>query len=130
MEDKFNGIRRRQLQDKYEFLRAGPIQQDLMAFGFECSDGWLPILEELFEKIDEVVKRDNLENFKVVQVKEKFGGLCVYVHNSNEEIQSLIRDAEKRASQTCEKCGKPGGLREINGWYRTVCEECYRRFLR
>jgi len=39
-----NVARRRQLQDRYAFLGATSIQEGLMAFGFECGDGWLPIL--------------------------------------------------------------------------------------
>ncbi|MDA8215926.1 MAG: hypothetical protein M0Z64_11725 [Nitrospiraceae bacterium] len=117
--------RRRALQNKYEFLKAKSIQEDLMAFGFECGDGWVPILEELFAKIDEVVKRDKIENFKVVQVKEKFGGLRVYTHNGNDEIQNLIREAEKVAGMTCEDCGQLGINREVNGWWRTQCDRCH-----
>jgi ribosomal protein L37AE/L43A len=117
--------KRRALQNKYEFLKAKSIQEDLMAFGFECSDGWLPILEELFAKIDEVVKRDKVEGFKVVQVKEKFGMLRVYAHNGNDEIQNLLRKVEKIAGMTCEDCGQPGENREVNGWWRTQCDTCY-----
>jgi hypothetical protein len=43
-----NVARRRQLQDRYPFLGATSIREGLMAFGFECGDGWLPILEWLF----------------------------------------------------------------------------------
>jgi len=36
--------RRSELQNKYEFLKAGPLQQELMAFGFECDDRWYTTL--------------------------------------------------------------------------------------
>lgn len=122
--------RRRALQDEYEFLRATDIMEGLMAFGFECDDGWLPILEDLFEKIDKIVKKDGLGDFKVEQVKEKFGGLCVYARGGNGKIYSLIRDAERKAETTCELCGQPGENKELNWWYKTTCKGHYEERLR
>ena len=119
--------RRRALQDKYEFLHPQDIMHGLMAFGFECGDGWLQILEELFAKIDEIVKRDKLEYFQVVQVKEKFGGLRVYVHGGNKEISNLITEAEKKADKICEVCGFAGETHEIDNWYTTLCDRCKKK---
>ncbi|NLT23466.1 MAG: hypothetical protein GXX82_10500 [Syntrophorhabdus sp.] len=53
-----NVARRRQLQDRYAFLGATSIQEGLMAFGFECGDGWLPILEKLFAGFQELADKD------------------------------------------------------------------------
>jgi hypothetical protein len=117
--------RRVLLQNKYEFLRPGLIQRGLMAFGFECGDGWMSILEDLFAKIDKEVKKGNLNRFKVVQVKEKFGDLVVCVEGGNNVIDALIGAALKKAAVTCEDCGKPGRKRECNGWYSTQCSKCY-----
>lgn len=119
-----SGQRRRQLQDRCGFLKPTPLTEGLMAFGFECDDGWLDILEDLFAGIEEVVKKDKLTNFRVEQVKEKFGGLRVYVEGGNDEIEKLIDDAEKRSFETCEKCGKQGKLRDRAGWYTTLCNSC------
>ncbi len=121
--------RRRALQDKYEFLHPQDLMHGLMAFGFECGDGWLPILEDLFAKIDEIVKKDKIEHFQVVQVKEKFGGLSVYVHGGNDEINQLIRQAEKKADKTCEVCGYAGETHEIDNWYTTLCDRCKKKRL-
>lgn len=113
------------LQNKYKFLRHGHIRGGLTAFGFECGDGWIFILEDLFAKIDEEVKKAQLASFQVVQVKEKFGELVVYVDGGNDAIDALIVAASKRAAVTCEDCGKPGRMREFNEWYRTECSKCY-----
>lgn len=119
--------RRRALQDKYAFLRPQDLMHGLMAFGFECGDGWLPILEDLFAKFDEIVRRDKLEDFQVVQVKEKFGGLRVYVEGGNDEIYELINEAESRAISTCEVCGYAGETHEIDNWYTTLCDCCKKK---
>lgn len=121
--------RRRALQDKYEFLHPQDIMHGLMAFGFECGDGWLPILEDLFAKFDEIAKRDKFEDFQVVQVKEKFGGLRVYVDGGNKEINKLITEAGKKADKTCEVCGSSAETHEIDNWYTTLCERCKKKRL-
>lgn len=66
----------------------------LIGFGFEVPEKWLPSLEQLFSKINDVIQTKKIRNFKVVQVKEKFGTLRVYVQNSTDEIDDLIRIAE------------------------------------
>jgi len=130
MFDDISKRRRTLLQGKYEFLSPTPLTEGLMAFGFECGDGWLPILEDLFEKIDQEVKKAALSSFKVIQVKEKFGGLRVYVSEGNDSIEALIDAASSKAAVTCEDCGKPGQWRTLNkgkfhGWLRTQCDECF-----
>ncbi|MGB8478936.1 MAG: hypothetical protein WCE63_08855, partial [Acidobacteriaceae bacterium] len=60
--------------------------------------------------------------FKVVQVKEKFGGLRFYVEDANEVIRQRIELAEMESFDTCEVCGKPG-RRRSGGWIQTQCDE-------
>lgn len=86
----------------------------------EVGVGWRNILLELdadLTKID--------PNFKYVQIKEKFGGLRVYVESSQDRffdpLWDRIREAERRSYKTCEVCGHPGELRG-GGWLKTLCE--------
>lgn len=117
--------RRRDLQNRYEFLKPTNLMGGIMAFGFECGDGWLPILEDLFADIDEAAKRDGLACFRVVQVKEKFGGLRVYADNGSDATENLIKEAENLAWMTCERCGQAGKLRRsASGWFKTLCDAC------
>lgn len=61
--------------------------------------------------------------FSVSQVKEKFGGLRFYTHTTNDNIEELVRLAERTASVTCERCGRFGRLRS-DGWMVTLCDRC------
>ena len=97
------------------------IRRTLMGFGFECDMGWFPILEKLFEDIQ---KLNPPEEFEIIQVKEKFGGLRVYANYSSDEIEKLIDEACEKASKTCEVCGKEAVLCTNKGWLKTVCPEC------
>lgn len=58
----------------------------------------------------------------IVQVKEKFGTLRVYVDNSNRRTSAAISFAVRLSSRTCETCGQPGKL-DGEGWLRTLCEK-------
>jgi hypothetical protein len=80
--------------------------------------GWLPILEELHPKL---LAAD--PGYRVAQVKEKFGGLRVYLSTAEPAAaHAAINAAEERALRTCEECGAPGRLRE-GGWVKTLCDE-------
>jgi hypothetical protein len=80
--------------------------------------GWLPILEELHLQLLAVDPR-----YGVAQVKEKFGGLRVYLATPEPDAASLAIDAaEERALRTCENCGQPGAPRE-GSWIKTLCDE-------
>jgi hypothetical protein len=120
-----NIARRQQLQDKYPFLRATSIQEGLMAFGFECADGWLPILEKLFERFQELVDKEGSANrFRVTQVKEKYGTLRVY-HNGGDAYEAFVDKAEALSEVTCELCGQQGMIRD-DGWVMVRCDRCYK----
>ena len=135
----------RALFHRFSFFRKNkPITESLMAFGFECEDGWFDIIWKLSEKIEEELdkikagmsKKDKTISllqigeevgFEVVQVKEKFGSLRFYANFSNDAIESLIREAERQSAKTCELCGADGDLADKGHWYKTLCLECCKK---
>lgn len=91
------------------------------SFGLEISEGWYDIIWRLCEAI----KATNPpENFRFVQIKEKFGGLRAYSYNSNEQIEALVTEAEKEAYKTCETCGTKENVTIEGSWIRTLCRSC------
>ena len=117
---------------KYSFIRPDlTLRNNLMAFGFECNEGWYPIIFEAFDKIQELLDGKLLkykDNFQVVQVKEKFATLRVYTFWETKEIEDIIKEAQDKALVTCEACGQMGEERERNGWYKVLCNECYEKW--
>lgn len=81
--------------------------------------GWTPILKELFDKLFDLGWDGSFE-----QVKEKFGGLRVYISNETDGMSDAIADAENKSLRTCESCGAPGQRHPGWGWIRTECHEC------
>jgi hypothetical protein len=63
---------------------------------------------------------------KILQVKEKFGGLRFYYNGgtSAEYIDGAVCMAEAMASRTCEVCGRPGERRG-GDWIQTLCDMHY-----
>lgn len=114
----------KKLFDSYPklFPKDRTIQQSLMAFGFECDDGWYEILDKLFSKMTTTG-----EPIEVVQVKEKFGTLRVYVNGASDAVHDMIDEAEEESGKTCERCGKPGKLYD-DGWMTTLCDECEKAY--
>jgi hypothetical protein len=99
----------------------------LMGYGLCCNEGWFPLLEDLFEKMSLIIKEKNYD-IKIVQIKTKFGDLCVYTEGEdhrNDEIKNLIRNAEQIASKTCELCGKSGSFKGKGMSSFVQCDDCF-----
>lgn len=84
--------------------------------------GWSTLIDTIFDKRDELTI-----DAKIVQVKEKWGGLRVYTGTfyddpAYNEFDKFLVEIEKQSYTICEDCGKPGQLRG-GGWYRTLCNE-------
>ncbi|MFO8127162.1 hypothetical protein [Yoonia sp.] len=93
--------------------------------GFLCDPGWYPLLDRLFGDIDAICREDDLTGIKVSQVKQKLGGLRVYVQGGNDRVNDRIRQAEAEAAATCEGCGGSSpGIRSIGGYVTNVCDPC------
>jgi len=97
-----------------------PLTENLMAFGFECMDGWFDLIYELSGKIVELDPK-----CEAIQVKEKFGLLRFYVGPTTIEILDLREDYEDMSSGICESCGSTEGVSQTKrGWITTLCKKC------
>lgn len=123
------------LFQKYPKIFVGkdrPITQNLMGFGFECGDGWFWLIDNLCSQIQWKIDHPSwvdgtpkkIDQVIVVQVKEKFGGLCFYVEGTSSEIHEIIHFAESLSYSICEECGSTKNVGRTTGWIKTICEEC------
>lgn len=83
-------------------------------------EGWHPVIAALDAEIGKL-KPD----YRVLQVKEKFGGLRYYIDSLDATTRPLIAMAESICWAICEACGRTGTLRTDIIWVRTLCEECH-----
>ena len=104
-------------------------KKSLMRYGFGVKDGWFDLMDKLCADIQNTIdtkKKTNqeFEQVRVVQVKEKMGGLRFYTDGADEKIAEMIHKAEKESYKICEVCGKEGKLTNALIWFKTLCESC------
>ena len=104
-------------------------------------DGWVnsfipQLKDELFDILGSYV-----EQFVVLQIKEKFGKLVIYfnfnfdgleneyvedIEELCEGIENILNKYEEISSKTCIVCGEPGVMR-YDYWATTWCDKCYEK---
>ena len=95
-----------------------------MAWGIECSDGWFDLLSKL---CDDITALNPPDDFCFAQIKEKFGGLRVYIDNGTDAIYDLLDEAEKNSYEICESCGTRDDVTGECGegsWVKALCKKC------
>ena len=107
---------------KYTIIKPDPeLKNNLMAFGFEIGKGWMPLLIELIDKIQMLVNNNpEYADVEILQVKEKYGSLRVYLNYYYKEIEELIQEYEEKSCYMCGECGGKGEIRNINNWYTAL----------
>lgn len=92
-------------------------------WGFQVEDGWFGLIEEAAKHLATVAAH-------VVQVKQKFGGLRIYVEPNDfncpidPETSKLLADIEARSYDVCEICGQPSRKDKPKNWSSTFCVAC------
>lgn len=113
------------MRAEYERIRAK--HPSLVTTSFECFLGWYGIVESYFDVVAQLLAANPNARYSLRQVKEKFGGLRLYADASDDiadAVQGAYDLAARLAEQTCEVCGKPGGMRKIGrGYFATRCDD-------
>jgi hypothetical protein len=83
--------------------------------------GWMDLVAECHQQLVRIYPE-----YKLSQIKEKFGGLRYYVGPIPSSVFELfyatIKRFEDKSYQTCQACGEPGQLLVIGRWYYTLCQ--------
>jgi hypothetical protein len=106
----------------------------------ECNAGWTGILSNLAQDLEQILgrpalmrgrdlgrlnadRRKNAEPaYAVLQVKEKFASLRVYMAPYHQKAQAAVDEAERISVTVCEMCGRTGEVRK-RGWWKTLCTD-------
>jgi hypothetical protein len=97
-----------------------------MNLGFAIRDGWAQLFCQLMCELEALRRRlppEQAARVKLAQVKEKFGGLRVYLEHRTPELYAACERAEEESFRVCERCGAPGDP-VYGGWIRTLCPAC------
>ena len=95
-------------------------------FLYGIGSGWIPLVEEVAEKVAEWNKEHENNPILFIDVKEKFGLLNIYLSNYTEELRNKISEVMERSATICEKCGSTNNVKrkEDHGWITTLCDKC------
>ena len=84
--------------------------------------GWKTIFLEMCEEIQQVLEFEDIE-FKILDIKEKYGEMRVYYAGGNDKIQSIISNYTDMSKYICIECGAPAKY-ILSYWYRPYCKNC------
>lgn len=79
--------------------------------------GWASLIHHVFDTLQTIKG-----TVKIIQVKEKWGGLRIYTDVYNNELENIIIDVGKKSFYMCEVCGQEGTLRTDRFYHRTLCD--------
>ena len=95
-------------------------------------EGWRKVFgEQICEEIREaLIKVNYLYDYRISDIKEKYGSLRWYDFGATEEIYDIIRKYEKMSEHICLHCGRPAEIISFYGWLEPLCEKCQKKFER
>ena len=94
----------------------------------DMEDGWrakfgIQMCEEIRQ---ELIKYNFLHDYRILQIKEKFGELRWYDCGipKGSKIWNIIDKYSLISRQTCLSCGAPAKIIDLNGWLTPLCDRC------
>ena len=124
----------KQLVERYPFLLPHNRLTDEVTEDYDYSyteldvmpDGWrIAFGEQMCEEIRaELLRVGQLDDYRIAQIKEKYGSLRWYDFGCTEKMmQEIIPKYEKLSAHTCIRCGKPATCVSL-GWISPFCDDC------
>lgn len=101
------------------FILPSYTEWDAMPAGWNKAFG-----KQYLKELKKQLKKDKmLYKFRIMDLKEKYGTLRLYVNYGSKELYNIIDKYESLSSNTCIECGKPT-THTSKGWISPYCEEC------
>jgi len=85
---------------------------------FYCLDGWADLLDAGFALIAELDY-----HFKLIQVKEKLGGLRIYC-KGDPESKEICNWMMSKSYEICSECSSRDGVKTEGDYLVTLCKVC------
>lgn len=105
--------------------------EDLKEWDYEYTeldcmpDGWrIAFGEQLCAELKTELESAGLLNqYRILQIKEKYGTLRWYDNGNTKAGHEILRKYEDISARTCICCGKPA-TRITKGWISPYCDDC------
>ena len=111
------------LSEKYPWL----IQDNNLLIPLEIPVGWTSLFILLCEEVNKILEGENYKSdFKIFQVKEKFGNLVCYTNNAHPSIQTVLDKFEHLSQFVCCECGQAAKF-VTTGYICPYCDKCIKQ---
>lgn len=120
--DEIAWVKRGKCKDWRWHQRYAYTELDAMPNGWRAKFG-----EQLCEELrEELIRVNYLDKYRIMQIKEKYGGLRWYDNGNTREGYEIIRKYEELSYKTCIDCGRPATKMSV-GWISPFCDKCAER---
>jgi hypothetical protein len=103
-----------------------------MTQSYDCDNGWIQLIDEA-KNIITKYNENHLDQtpLEFIQIKEKWGGLCLYLNYYVPEISDKIHEIEHKSFSICEHCGTNKQVKTewTHGWVMTLCDKCRKLYI-
>lgn len=98
----------------------------------EVPVGWHELFNAMCKELLEYTKANGLPEVKVIEAKEKYGALRIYVGEefSDEATDAIIRKWCEKSKSVCYFCGAANARTTKSGQIIPVCRNCWEKKLR
>ena len=91
------------------------------------SDGWrkrfgIQFCKELKEAIKKCPNKNYMKEFRIMDIKEKWGKLVIYTSGTTNEVNRVIQKYEYISQFVCITCGEDA-IKKSLGWISPYCEK-------
>lgn len=74
------------------------------------------------------LKADYLDKLRILQWKEKYGFMRLYLNATTQEVYDVVHDYEIISQYICAQCGSiHGHIIDDYGWCFPLCQKCYEK---
>jgi hypothetical protein len=89
--------------------------------------GWKKAFgKQYLKELKKELKKDNyLYQFRITDIKEKYGTLRLYCNGASDEVYKIIDKYENLSYETCIECGRKADV-ITDGYVLPYCLHCYR----
>lgn len=130
----------KELCNKYPWLiRRSRFTDEIIDEAYEWTelddmpDGWRTAFGEQMckEMNDEMLTwpEDEYNSFRILDIKEKYGALRVYVRHETPKLHEIIQKYSRISENICIDCGKPAHWIS-KGWICPYCDDCAKEIYR
>lgn len=101
--------------------RTLPDTETAMCRGIEAGNGWFHLIDGLCARLQWETDHNGAPQVVATQVKEKYGTLRFYRHESSEAQSAMIELAVELSGRICDVCGSPGASVNVGRIRATRC---------